>query len=419
MKRRLLYTFAALAVAAVLVSQFKGKVVAWYVDNHTVRTTALPSSGQPDQVCLTWSGDPRATQTIEWRTAPAVPDGWVQYREKADANNTPAEAEATLTSVNDRLLQNDQLIHRFTSVLHGLKPATAYQYRAGSKQQDHWSDWAEFTTAPDKPVGFSFVYMGDPQIGLDSWGKLMQAAEQRCPTAAFYAIAGDQVDNGNRRDQWDDFFDAARGVLDRHPLVPCLGNHDYGKRLAPEMYLQLLTLPENGPKTLPAEHAYSFRFAGALFVVLDSNQALKEQTPWLEEQLAQPGPTWKFVMYHHPAYSSKGTRDNEELRQLWTPLFDKYHVDVALQGHDHAYLRTYPMKEGKRAQSAKDGVYYIVSVSGTKYYEQTQHDYAEIAFTKTSTYQIFDVTTDPNRLTYRAYDVQGNVKDEFTIDKQG
>ena len=26
------------------------------------------------------------------------------------------------------------------------------------------------------------------------------------------------------------------------------------------------------------------------------------------------------------------------------PIFDKHHVDLVLQGHDHAYLRTYPLR---------------------------------------------------------------------------
>ena len=417
MKRRIVLAIPVIVALTILVIQFKGKVVAWYVDNHTFRTTTLPSSDKPDQVCLTWSDDPHTTQAVQWRTNTAVSDGVVEYKEKASESGPAMEASATMTALEDKLLQNDPVIHRYTAVLRGLKPATAYTYRAGSKKTNAWSEWAEFSTALDKPAGFSFVYMGDPQIGLDSWGKLMQAAQARCPSAAFYAIAGDQVDNGNSRNQWDEFFQAGKGVLDRHTMIPSLGNHDYGKKLAPEVYLKLLALPENGPKTIGPERAYTFYYGAALFVVLDSNQQLKEQTPWLEEQLAKPGATWKFVLYHHPAYSSKGTRDNEELRELWTPLFDKYHVDLALQGHDHAYLRTYPMHSDKRVAAAKDGTYYVVSVSGTKYYTQTQHDYAEVAFTNTSTYQVIEIAANPDRLTYRAYDIQGNIKDDVTIQK--
>ena len=34
---------------------------------------------------------------------------------------------------------------------------------------------------------------------------------------------------------------------------------------------------------------------------------------------------------------------NECMRQIYEPLFKQYGVDVVLQGHSHAYERTYPM----------------------------------------------------------------------------
>ena len=75
------------------------------------------------------------------------------------------------------------------------------------------------------------------------------------------------------------------------------------------------------------------------------------------------------------------------------------------------------MHGGIRAPSAKEGTYYVISVSGTKYYEQKPHDYAEAAFRDVSTYQVLDIGTSPDRLTYRAYDRDGKVRDEFVIEK--
>ena len=156
----------------------------------------------------------------------------------------------------------------------------------------------------------------------------------------------------------------------------------------------------------------------ALSDVVYLPKLMSEQTAWLEKQLANTKAVWKFVSYHHPAYSSGGNRDNVEVRQLWTPLFDKYHVDLALQGHDHAYLRTYPMRDQKRVASAKQGTIYIISVSGIKYYEQGPHDYTEVGLTKLSTYQVLDIQVSGNRLVYRAHDVDGKVHDQFVIEKE-
>ena len=73
----------------------------------------------------------------------------------------------------------------------------------------------------------------------------------------------------------------------------------------------------------------------------------------------------RSVVYHHPAYSSAPSRDNPSIREH-VSLFDEHHVDMALQGHDHAYLRTYPMKDGKRVDTTNEGTVYIVSVSELK-----------------------------------------------------
>lgn len=381
------------------------------------RITDSPASDRPDQVCLTWSSDPRTTQTIQWRTACSTVDGWVQYREKDKESAAVSEVEAKSFVIEDRNLQNDPKNQRFSAILQGLRPSTAYVYRTGSKQKDLWSDWAGFSTAPDGVGAFSFVYMGDPQVGFEHWGKLLRSSIEHGPKTAFFAIAGDIVNAGNQRNLWDEYFKAAGGVFDRYPFVPTLGNHDYSREDDPRLYRELLTLPENGPQGLTAEHNYSFRYGNALFVVLDSNRPSQEQAAWLDNLLAAKDALWKIALYHHPMYSSKGNRDNEEVRNLWGPSFDKYHLDLAMQGHDHAYLRTYPMRGGTRVSTPAEGTIYLVSVSGTKHYKQDAHDYTQVGFTNTSVYQLIDIATNPNRLTCRTYDLQGTVKDEFTIEK--
>src|SRR5687767_2710078 len=173
------------------------------------------------------------------------------------------------------------------------------------------------------------------------------------------------------------------------------------------------------PAGMKKERAYSVGCSSALFVVLDSNLPARMQTNWLEQVLSGSKATWKFVTYHHPAYSSGIDRDNKKVRDLWTPIFDKYHVDLALQGHDHAYLRTYPMKGQKRVGSPAEGTVYIVSVSGTKFYDQDKRDYTEFGMTNVATYQILDIQIEGDRLVYRAYDIDGKLRDELIITKPG
>jgi hypothetical protein len=58
-----------------------------------------------------------------------------------------------------------------------------------------------------------------------------------------------------------------------------------------------------------------------------------------------------------------------------------------------------------------------VSVSGTKMYDQDPRDYTEFGMTNTSTFQVLDIQISGNRLVYRAYDTDNNLKDELVIEK--
>ncbi|HIJ66255.1 MAG TPA: hypothetical protein HPP77_09935 [Candidatus Hydrogenedentes bacterium] len=396
-----------------------GLLVLGVVEHHPVlvadvRATSHPATDSPDQVVLTWSDDPRTTQAVQWRTAAGIEECSIRYRSAlSEVLGEWAYVQALNSLLEDPQLANDPLNRRHTAVLAGLNPATTYVYQVGCG--DTWAPEAAFTTAPAEDVPFTFIYMGDVQNGFEAWGDLLRAAYERHPEAAFLIVAGDLVGNGCDRSQWDAFFHAAKGAFDRRPLVPAVGNHDECDDEAPRMYLELFALPKNGPGGVTPERAYAFEYGNALFVVLDSNLDPATQTRWLEDRLAESQAAWKFVVCHHPAYVSKPHRDSAEMRAEWCPLFDAYHVDMVLQGHDHAYMRTRPMRNGTAVDEPAAGTTYIVSVAGTKFYEQAERDYFAVGFEAVSTYQV--VTIDGGRLDYKAYDLDGNTVDAVTIQK--
>ena len=379
------------------------------------RTTPFPASASPDQIALTWSGDPATTQTIQWRTDTSVTNATVKYR-KANHGDIIATVPAETLPLVDSGLVNDAICHRHTVNLAKLAPATTYEYAITDGTS--WTEWTPFTTAPDRPQPFKFIYMGDAQNGLETWGRLIHKAHANEPETAFYIMAGDLINRGIQRDDWDLFWDSAKGVFDKRQLVPAIGNHEDQGANGPWMYLDMFALPGNGSNAIAKERSYHFTYGNALFVILDTNTDVEAQTPWLKEQLANSTATWKFVVYHHPAYSSRPQTDNSLIRKWWTPLFDKYHVDMALQGHDHAYLRTFPINDNQRVKSAEDGTIYVVSVSGTKFYDQEDPWYEEFGMTKVSTYQVLDLTIEGATMTYNAYDIDGKVRDQFVIKKR-
>jgi hypothetical protein len=74
------------------------------------------------------------------------------------------------------------------------------------------------------------------------------------------------------------------------------------------------------------------------------------QTAWLERTLAagrrDDSVDWIIVQMHQCACSSSATGNGSDLgiRQQWLPLFDRYEVDLVLNGHDHDYERSFPVR---------------------------------------------------------------------------
>ena len=206
------------------------------------------------------------------------------------------------------------------------------------------------------------------------------------------------------------------------PFMPAVGNHEYLDK-GPMIYRGTFDLPANGPDGIDPNLVYAFEYSDAFVAVLDSNLGIydsrlaRAQADWLDRALTRTRATWKFVTFHHPVYASHVSRENPELAVAWGPVFDKHHVDMVLQGHDHAYLRTRPMLDGKPVSSAAEGTVYVVSVSGEKFYEQDPRNYTEKGITNLPTYQTIDIKVNEKRLIYRAFDREGHEVDSLVIDK--
>jgi Calcineurin-like phosphoesterase/Purple acid Phosphatase, N-terminal domain len=378
------------------------------------RKTKFPSSEKPDQIMLTWSKDPRTTQSIQWRTNPNIEKGIVKYwREGYDEKNAK-EVVAVNSVLEDRLLQNDRYVNRYTAVIENLEQGITYNYKVGDPETNNWSEIAEFKTAPSSSSPFSFIYFGDTHKS-PHWGELINKAYKRFPEAAFYSIGGDLVSTGLHRDDWDQFFEYSSDVIINRPLMSTLGNHDDQNGLGAGMYTDLFDLPKNSPQNLPEEYTYSFKYGDALFLMLASTLPIKEQSAWLEDQLKNSNEKWKIAMFHFPPYSYE--EDYALIRSEWGALFDKYHVDMVFSGHVHYYMRSKPMYAAKPVIDPADGTIYIISIAvpnGDR--PMTKEDFVEVRFAGEHLYQKVDINED--ELTFNAYNVEGNVLDSFKINKR-
>jgi acid phosphatase type 7 len=165
------------------------------------------------------------------------------------------------------------------------------------------------------------------------------------------------------------------------------------------------------------EETYFIDYQGTRFVMLNGNEKFDDQAKWLDRVLASNPQRWTVVAIHQPFYSTGKNRDNPTLRKLFVPIFDKYSVDLVLQGHDHSYGRTYKLRNGSVVKGNGKGTVYVVSVSGPKMYELNPANKSIMVKTGTGR-QLFQViSVDKNLLKYESFTSTGDLYDSFELKK--
>jgi hypothetical protein len=241
--------------------------------------------------------------------------------------------------------------------IEGLRPASRYRYRV---EVGDARDKGEFATAPEigSSAPFTFVAFGDNGSSPESHRRVIERAAADVPD--FILGVGDMV-NTSRPDDWQTLFEVERPLLRDNVIFPALGNHDQQKKgLTIAHFSELFSLPDGACKDDQAKRYYTFTYGNARFLILDSNSnafALTDQTAWIESQLAEARQDSRirhvFVAMHHPPYSLALHGGNRNLRERWTPLYEKYGVAAVFSGHDHVY---------ERAEA--NGVHYFVTGGG-------------------------------------------------------
>ena len=390
---------------------------------------AAALSAEPDHVTLTWAGDPRTSQTITWRTDVSVPAGQIRLWEPGPDQTVLAPGVSLPATT--RLLSTDAVdMNLHTVTVSGLKPATLYQYQVGSGGA--WTGPYSFKTAPLKAEPFSFVIFGDSQsLDYSVWRKTLWQAYRDNPAAAFFVSMGDLVDVGQDYAEWEDWFEAAAGVIESWPILPVVGNHECytPERIfsRPRYFTAQFNVPENGPAELKRQ-AYSFDYGEVHFSVLDSQAGeqklfvpdlLERQRQWLAQDLAGTDKKWRIVLMHRPLFGNKPDGVNEYLRQVFAPLFDEYKVDVVFTAHDHVIARTVPINADVAAAPPGFGtIHAATGRSGTKTYQNVEAKEWNAFFenpTAEPNYLVVAVTG--TALKVRTVSVNGSVVDEWAVEK--
>ena len=380
----------------------------------------------PSHITLTWSDDPKTTQTVTWKTDINTLIGQVQYWA---LTSDQRDGVKIVTAQTQRVDSNWGPFHLHTVTLVGLNPGVRYAYRVGDTNS--WNEQHSFTTAPLKSKRYRFFVFGDSQsVHYDTWRTTLHQAYRANQDAAFFINMGDLVDRGGEYGEWNGWFNAASGVLENIPCMPLVGNHETyalgGGFSLPTLFTEQFKLPMNGPNGLLGQ-VYSFNYGDVHFVMLDTQvgeegrfapDMLEKQKTWLANDLAESTQPWKLIFLHRALYNNKN-EGNLAIQQAFAPIIDQYHANVVFTAHDHVYARTYPLFHGIAVQNPGAGTIYVATGrSGSKTYRDSiAKEWNSFFYNPLDEPNYLTVEVDAQTLVVRAYRQSGGLIDEYRIER--
>ncbi|HZG88167.1 phosphodiester glycosidase family protein [Paenibacillus sp.] len=386
----------------------------------TLKVAPPVGTATPKNISVTMGDDPATSRRLTWHTHPDTTGTVVEWV-KADAfagfeapNVARTEGTSDIYNTN-----NDGTYRVHKAALTGLEPDTVYMYRVGDGL-GNTSEAGTFRTSAAAGDSLKFLFFGDSQAatldGFQRWGDVLSAATAAEPDAELLIHAGDMVDHGHEQEQWNMWFAVAQQQLMNHTLVPLVGNHEVTGTNGTGDYLAHFNNPLNGAPSAKGTN-FSFDIENTHFVVMNTELSLEsfeEQAAWLDQDLQASDQPWTVVLFHQGPYGSMYA--NTRVQQLWVPLFDKHGVDLVMNGHDHIYLRTYPMKGGAPVAEGEGTRYVIGGSSGPKFYAWTPKPWQEKVYAEEK--QIYTVVEiDGGKLTVVARLPNGEEVDRFDMVK--
>lgn len=297
------------------------------------------------------------------------------FRVATDAAMTQNVQEQTITGQSAVVDSEGTQYYSCKATASNLKPGT-YYYQIGNQAATKFE-------VQDSSDGFSFIYVGDPQIGSSNsakgqdtpefydaqsaavcndsfnWNHTLNEALKRDNTASFVLSAGDQIQTTKKKAPNKDATKSeieytgylSPDALDSLPVATTVGNHD-ADNANYTYHFNTANASELGSNGVVGGDYY-FTYGNALFLMLNTqNTNTAEHKQFIEQAIkACPNAKWRIVTLHQDIYGSAEHSNEPEitnLRYQLVPYFEEYDIDAVMTGHDHAYSRSQILKGGKK-----------------------------------------------------------------------
>ena len=425
----------------------------------------------PNTVSVTFGKDPKTTKNINWFTIPQIEGTDIQiieYNPEATAadfaggSNIYFNSESTCETIMMTYPNLDigvynvgesMSMNRHTVKVKDLLPGTKYTYRIGDASKNIWSKPASLETAENSNSPFSFIYLTDTQSQTakqyeDSFGKVLQDASQKAPEYKFILHTGDVVDCGSNMRQWS-WALGQKGLADT-TIATVSGNHEPKGTNGEDGILSTAFGPsqdtffefEHTNQDVSEGIYYDFDYNDVHVMVLntnnlnDDNTLSDEQVEWLKQSAESSTKTWNIVAMHKSIYSNASHYDDSDVMALRTQLqslMPQLGIDVVFSGHDHVFVRTEFMTDGKVSGQFDENntgvkqsgtVYLINGKAGVKDYKLKDSEKVSavmpldtmktVESTGKAAYSI--VSINANKFTVDTYQLNENGTDSTKID---
>jgi acid phosphatase type 7 len=392
-------------------------------------------------VAIGWETDLATTATtVRWGKGPD-PSAWVEGDVVDGPSYVVEPPAASPAGVQQR-------VHE--AHLCGLEPDTTYYYRVGGGpgEAQRWSEVRSFRTLPssaDTPLVVGVT--GDSRGELSNAWQLLQERLYKRGDVQLQLFSGDMIVVPVFQQEFLNWLDHLSQDAQGKPssggqilTLVAMGNHE---NYQSQFFASVVQPTDAGRYPKYGELFFSFDAGPAHIVVFDDYAIAGPGIDaghrdallgWLQADLEAAAARraehpWIVASHHHGEWSSSNhgkDTANLKARAALAPIWDKYGVDLVLNGHDHNYERSRPLRLGSDgAPSMGAGTTYVVCAgSGADGYGNGKSDFTEtsLSYEDAGGIGVYGVMTlTRSKLEFEAHllTAAGDdpVKDTFTLQK--